>query len=122
MTISCTYLLYLQVETVNPAHRHVNLGAIGINERSCKRIRLVNRSLLAVTFAVAIVPTTQLPVLHQESVLGVALCPKKGGPLREVTLKPREEIDMEVTFNPPLRIPQFSEEVRTHKCRFKCST
>lgn len=41
----------------------------------------------------------------------VCLCPKKGQPLKEITLKPKEEIDVEVTFSPPSRVPQFSEEV-----------
>ena len=99
------------METVSPAQRHVNLGSLGINEVSCKRVRLVNHGLLAVTFAVNIVPSTQVPVLHKDGVLGVTLCPIKGPPLKEATLKPKEEIDVEVKFHPPLRVPQFTEEV-----------
>ncbi len=78
---------------------------------SCKRVRLINRSLLTVSFTVTIVPSTQIPVLHKERVLGVSICPIKGPPLKEVTLKPKEEIDVEVKFHPPSRVPQFTEEV-----------
>ena len=103
-----------QVELVNPAQKSVNLGALRVKEKTNRRVKLVNRSPLAVKFAVNIVPSTLVPALQEEGVLSVALCPIKGqqhGVMGEITLKPKEEVMVEVTFCPTARVPQFSEEV-----------
>ena len=85
-----------------------------MHEKSSKKVKLVNRSPLAVTFTVNIVPSAQVPALQEAGVLSVSFCPNKGqqlGPDKEITLKPKETITVEVLFCPTSRVPQFSEEV-----------
>lgn len=90
-----------------------------VHEKSSKKVKLVNKSPLAVTFTVNIVPSAQVPALQEVGVLTVSFCPAKGqqlGPDKEITLKPKEIVTVEVSFCPTVRVPQFSEEVRLRHC------
>lgn len=92
----------------------INLGALLVNDKSLKKAKLINRSLLAVTFTVNIVPSAQVPALQEEGVISVSFCPARGqllGAAKEITLKPKEEVTVQVSFCPTVRVPQFSEEV-----------
>ena len=106
---------------MNPSQKFINFGVLRVGQKSKRKAKLINRSLLSVTFTVNIVPRAQVPALHQDGVLGVVLCPAKGqtiGQMGNVMLKPNSEIEVEVSFSPPSRVPQFSEEVRWN--RFPC--
>lgn len=84
----------------------VDLGALRVGEEVIKKVPLVNRSAIPVTFSVSLMPSTSSPELQKQSdVLKVTY--------EEMTLKPNGGTgDVAVTFRPKARIPRFQEEVR----------
>ena len=68
----------------------------------------MNRSLIPITLAVSLEPSTTTHQLQEQSgVLSV-------GPVDEMTLKAKGGTgDVTVTFSPEARIPRFQEEVKT---------
>ena len=93
------------MELANPARKVYNLGALRVGETASKRVKLVNRSALPVTFTVSIVPSAPVPALQQHGVLSVK------ADKDEIILMPNKETTVEVAFSPKARIPQFIEEV-----------
>ena len=92
-----------QVEVVNQANRKINLGALRIGGVTDRSVRVVNNSLAAIDFCVAITPAS--PELQKSNILSIA-------PSSLITLKPKATTDINVIFAPKSRIPSFSEEVR----------
>jgi hydrocephalus-inducing protein len=102
------------VVKVEPSMKSVNLGSLLVREKSSKIVKLTNMSPLAVTFTVNILPSALVPALQEEGVLSVWFCLSKAqlaANVKEVTLKPKEVISVEVSFCPTVRVPHFSEEV-----------
>ena len=111
----------LQVDLADPAHKLINLGAVRVRQKVIRRVKLVNRTLLPVTFSVFIIPSSKLPVLQEPGVLSVCLV-RQVGKTGEVTISagkecqllPSGECSLEVTFCPRSRMPNFTEEVSLH--------
>lgn len=58
-----------------------------------------------------------MPALQEGGVISVYFCPIRGqvlGQDKEITLQPKEEVVVEVSFCPRLRVPHFTEEVSMH--------
>ena len=90
---------------VKPAKRLLNFGAMRVGDKPKeKTVRLVNRGRILTSFLVYIVPSSSVPALQQDGVLAVK-------PSSEISLAPGKECEVSVSFSPPDRVPQFSEEV-----------
>lgn len=87
----------------------VDLGALRVGKEVIKKVPVVNRSAIPVTFSVSLVPSTSSPELQKQSdALKVTS--------EELTLKPNGGTgDVAVKFNPEARIPRFQEEVRDER-------
>ncbi|XP_014668502.1 PREDICTED: LOW QUALITY PROTEIN: hydrocephalus-inducing protein homolog [Priapulus caudatus] len=92
----------LKVEVVDARHKTVRLGSLKIGHVVKKEVSIVNRSVAATTFHLALQPSQA--ALEDPQTLALS-------PLAEVTLKPRATCDVEVIFSPKTRIVPFSEEV-----------
>lgn len=96
----------LKVEVANPTQKVVNFGAVTIGSKTTKLVKVINRSLTSITFTVSIAISSAVLALQQDGILSIA-------PTSEITLKPNGGTHtVEVTFNPTMRVPSFSEEVR----------
>ncbi|XP_052229341.1 hydrocephalus-inducing protein homolog isoform X3 [Dreissena polymorpha] len=93
----------MKIEVLNPKHKILNLGAQVVGKVVKQHIPIVNNSPAAITFSLALTPTT--PALQQAGVLSIA-------PLYPITLEGKGgTCKVEVLFKPQGRIPQFLEEV-----------
>ena len=104
----------MSISKVESSQKIVNIGALLVKEKFKKKVKLTNKSPLAIQFVVNILPSAQSPELHEEGVLAVSFCPSKSQQLinkKEINLKPGEDIFVEVAFSPTVRVSQFSEEV-----------
>ncbi len=76
-----------------------------MNEKATKKVKVVNRSPIPVSFTASIMPSSSVPELQEEGVLSVA-------PAGEIVLRPNgKPCEISVTFHPKARVSQFSEEV-----------
>ena len=92
-----------QIEVVDPKDKIVNLGPRLVGNVVKKYIPIINNSPAAITFTLALTPTTS--ALQQPGVLSIA-------PTNPITLEAKGgTCKVEVVFRPPCRIPQFMEEV-----------
>lgn len=97
----------LQIEVADPKHKMLNLGAQVVGKVVKRYIPIVNNSPAAITFTLALTPTT--PALQQPGVLSIS-------PTHPITLEGKGgTCKVEVLFKPAGRIPQFMEEVNERK-------
>lgn len=87
----------------NPADKKVSVGALRIGQTSHKIVKLINRSPAPISFTVAVTPSTVQ--LQQANVISIQ-------PTNEITLRANGGTgNVEISFSPKVRIPQFTEEV-----------
>ena len=103
MHVLTCHLHCSQIEVANPKHKILNLGPQVVGKVVKQHIPIVNNSPAAITFTLALTPTT--PALQTPGVLSIA-------PTHPITLEGRGgTCKVEVVFRPQGRIPQFMEEV-----------
>lgn len=96
----------MRIELENPSQKVVNFGALRIGDKVCKNLKLLNHSPIPVSFNLSLVPSSSVPELQEAGVLMVK-------PTDEVVLKANGGFcTVSALFEPKLRVPQFSEEVR----------
>lgn len=96
-----------QVEVANPAQKMVNFGAVSTGSKTTKLVKVINHSLTSITFTVSMALSSAVQALQQDEMLTIA-------PTSEITLKANGGThSIEVLFKPTVRVPSFSEEVRT---------
>lgn len=95
----------LNLEVVKPAKKTVNFGVLRVGECMQKKVTIVNNSLAPIDFTLQIAGISGVATLLTSSILIISPCDK-------IHLKPQgDSVDVEVTFRPNSRIPQFTEEV-----------
>jgi len=90
----------MRVEVENPSDRKLNIGAISINEKMKRSVRIVNRSLAHIEFSVTVTPFAA----NLQNVLSIL-------PNTLIQLKPKASCDVMVMFQPKARIAKFTEEI-----------
>ena len=90
----------MEVGLVDPDQAVVDFGIVSVGADITKTVQLVNKSKKPVTFSLA--PSNNDS--FKKCCLSVT-------PDKEVTLKPREVIPVEVRYNPKNRMPNFDHEV-----------
>ncbi|KAL3860158.1 hypothetical protein ACJMK2_010318 [Sinanodonta woodiana] len=93
----------MKVEVANAAQKVLNFGPKMVGEMIKKYVPIVNNSPAAITFNLALTPTTSQ--LQQPGILTIS-------PTTPITLDSKGgTCKVEVVFHPKTRIPQFTEEV-----------
>jgi len=92
----------LKLELDKSEHSNIDFGVIGVGSDVTKVARLVNQGKRAI--ALTLNYGDQLEVLKQKSAISVY-------PDKEFTLNPREGIDIEIRFNPHIRLHHFKNEL-----------
>lgn len=90
----------MQLELVDPDQAIVDFGIVSVGADITKTVQLINKSKKPVTFSLA--PSNSDS--FKKCCLAVT-------PDKEVTLKPREVIPVEIRYTPKNRMPNFDHEV-----------
>ena len=92
-----------KVELANPMMQQVGFGTLQVGQESSRRVTIVNRAERAAEFELVDPVVAGRGSLEQR---GISFFPT--GP---VPLRPRESMEVELTFAPEARVPAFAEEL-----------
>lgn len=90
-----------KVEMLHPDTRNLNFGATRVGNIVTRTIKIINKSIIPATFTLG--PPAVIESLNNHSVIII----NPG----ECTLRPKGILSVEMKFQPPNRIPPFSEEL-----------
>ncbi|KAI9343132.1 hypothetical protein BDR26DRAFT_917651 [Obelidium mucronatum] len=90
-----------KVDVIHPETKNINFGAIRVGHNVVKTVKLVNKSVIPVSFNLG--PASILETLSNHSVMI--------SQVEEIKLRPKGVATIEFKFSPQNRIPPFSEEI-----------
>ena len=94
----------LNLDLKDPDHQSTDLGIVSVGGNASRVVPIINRSSKSVKFRVA--PASQ--EAFRKAFLSIS--PDD----REMTLKPKETLPIEVKFRPKVRLPNFEHDIMLH--------